>query len=118
MTANDVWKAGRLLLRQLKSSTLPVFCFALALLGVIWAATWLQLRSDRAAQQRDYIQETANLAVVFEQNVARTIGEIDRLMVYLRESYQRYEAVQAWPELIAGRHANSSCQLSRNIGGK
>ncbi len=93
-----------------RSSSSLIVGFASMLLAVVWFATWWQIWSDRGAQQRDYVQEVANLAIVFEQNVARTVGEIDRLLVHLRET-QQTGAVPGWSELISNRHMADRQQI-------
>lgn len=96
--------------KLLRSSTFWILGFASTLLAVVWFATWWQIWSDRAAQQRDNMQEVANLAIVFEQNVTRTVGEIDRLLVHLRET-QQVGAVSGWSELISNRHLADRQQI-------
>lgn len=96
--------------RFVRSSTFLILGFSSTLLAVVWFATWWQILSDRAAQQRDSMQEVTNLAIVFEQNVARTVGEIDRLLVHLRETQQTGTA-SGWSALISNRHLADRQQI-------
>lgn len=78
----------------------PVIWFGCVLLCVIWAAIWLQLRTERQSAQRDIAQETANIALIFEQNVQRTATDIDRMLKFIRQSYERSGFEASWPSLI------------------
>lgn len=77
--------------------------FAIGLISILWLAVCFQIETERKALQRDSETETANLAIVFEQNVIRTISDIDRLMHYLRESHQRSPDATDWSTAIRGR---------------
>ena len=81
----------------------PITIFALGMLGIIWAATWQQIQTERNALLRDSILETANLAIVFEQNVARSISDIDRLTMFMRDSHERSGFKADWDSLVNGR---------------
>ncbi|HUI95279.1 MAG TPA: EAL domain-containing protein [Xanthobacteraceae bacterium] len=64
-----------------------------AMLGVIiiamlWAGVALKYVSDRRAGQRDAERTDHNFAMVFEENVLRSIGEIDKALLYLRRSIE------------------------------
>src|SRR4030042_4166309 len=74
----------------------PVVGFALVLLSVIWLGVWHQVQTERQAVGRDIAQEAANLAVVFEQNISRTASEIERVLQYLRQSYERNGFTANW----------------------
>jgi len=74
------------------------------LLCVIWLAVWQQVETERDAQERDIAQDTANLALVFEQNVSRTASEIDRILKFLRQSYER-SGFKALGDYLARRFA-------------
>jgi diguanylate cyclase (GGDEF)-like protein len=78
----------------------PIVGFGAALLCMIWYAVWHQVEVERAALARDVAQDTANLALVLEQNVARTASEIDNLLKVLRRSYERAEFKAEWASLV------------------
>jgi diguanylate cyclase (GGDEF)-like protein len=91
-------------LRRLKVLMQPVVGFAALLLCVIWLTVWQQVETERQAVDRDIAQEAANLAVVFEQNVLRTASEIERVLKYLRQSYERTGYITNWPALLQEGH--------------
>ncbi len=72
----------------------------LALVVTICGAAWLQIASERRAMLQSLKQESDNLALVFEQNTERTASEIDRIILYLRSSYERQSYHADWPTLV------------------
>jgi diguanylate cyclase (GGDEF)-like protein len=78
--------------------------FALVLLSVIWLGVWHQIQTERQAVGRDIAQEAANLAVVFEQNISRTASEIERVLKYLRQAYERNGFAANWAALLQEGH--------------
>lgn len=82
----------------------PVMGFALVLLSVIWLGVLHQVETERQAVGRDIAQEAANLAVVFEQNISRTASEIERVLKYLRQSYERNGFIANWAALLQEGH--------------
>ena len=92
----------------------PIVGFAASMLAIIWFAALLLIETERRLQQRDSETEAANLAIVFAQNVARSIGDIDRLMLYLREAHERSESGFDWPAMIKGRYTanNETLQIA------
>ena len=78
----------------------PVVGFGVVMLCGIWLVVWHQLLSERAALEHNVAQDTANLALVLEQNVARTASEIDHLLKFLRRSYERTDFQGEWASLV------------------
>ena len=102
-------------LRMLSAAvTQPVVGFSIGLLGLIWAGAWVQIATEYKATLRDSMKETANIAIVFEQNVTRSVGEVDRLMLYLREAHARSGWATDWTSLLNGRYTadNQTLQIS------
>lgn len=71
-----------------------------ALVTTICGAAWLQITSERKAMLQSLTQETNNLGLIFEQNTERTASEIDRIIRYLRASYERSNYRADWPTLV------------------
>lgn len=78
----------------------PVVWFGAVLICVIWAASWMQIQNERETSERDIAQESANLALVLEQNVSRSASEIDRILKFLRQAYERSGFNVHWPTLV------------------
>lgn len=81
--------------------------FSILLLAVIWLAAFQVIETERVTLQRDLAKDTANLAIVLEQNVARLVSEIDRTIKFLRTSYERNASQVDWPTLIKDEYALS-----------
>lgn len=78
----------------------PVIWFGIVLACVIWLASWMQIETERQNTERDIGQDTANLALLLEQNVSRTASEIDRILKFLRRAYARSGYHPHWPSLV------------------
>lgn len=78
----------------------PVVWFGAVLACVIWLASWLQVTMEQENAERDVAQETSNLALLLEQNVSRTASEIDRILKFLRQAYERSGFEAHWPTLV------------------
>lgn len=79
---------------------LPLIALGIALVTTISGAAWLQIASERKGMLQSLAQETNNLGLIFEQNTERTASEIDRIIRYLRASYERNGFKADWPTLV------------------
>ncbi|MDR3375123.1 MAG: ATP-binding protein [Ancalomicrobiaceae bacterium] len=61
---------------------------ALTLLTFVWGGTYLYLKLDREKSFQATIENTANLASIFEEQVARSIKDIDKTILFLRHAYE------------------------------
>src|SRR5437764_4297384 len=62
--------------------------FGLILIAMLWAGVILKYSEDVQSDKRDAERTNQNFAMVFEENVLRTIGEIDKALLYLRRTIQ------------------------------
>ncbi len=72
------------LITERRSSAL----FGVIIIAMLWAGVGLKYASDVRADARDAERTTHNFAMVFEENVLRSIGEIDKALLYLRRSIE------------------------------
>lgn len=79
---------------------LAIYGFAIALILTVWIGTSWQLQAERERGERDIAMEAANLTVVIEQNVIRTASELDRILKFLRKSYDRGGGQISWQRLV------------------
>ncbi len=86
--------------RALKLLRLPAVAFGLSLLAVLWWGVFILIEVERSANRRAIAGDTANLSRVFEQNVIRSLSEIDKTLLYLRHTQQRDPLNANWSELI------------------
>jgi diguanylate cyclase (GGDEF)-like protein len=62
--------------------------FGVAIIVMIWTAVIVKYSEDVQGDQREAERANHNFAMVFEENVLRTIGEIDKALLYLRRSIE------------------------------
>src|SRR6266480_6601348 len=62
--------------------------FGLVLIAMLWAGVILKYSEDVQSDKRDAERSNQNFAMVFEENVLRSIGEIDKALLYLRRSIE------------------------------
>lgn len=96
----DRYKIADRTLQRSKRILLQPVGFGVVLLCVVWAAVWQHIETERRAAERDIEQEAANLAQVFEKNISRTASEIDRILKFLRQSYERSGFTAQWASLL------------------
>ena len=60
----------------------------MAVIAMIWVAVLVKYSEDMQADQREAERSNHNFAMVFEENVLHSIGEIDKALLYLRRSIE------------------------------
>jgi diguanylate cyclase (GGDEF)-like protein len=75
-------------LLRLRPWSQPAVYVGAAMVAVIWAGVGFNLAVEHDRSRLSAIQNTGNLARVFEENIARTLMETDRAIRLLRTSYQ------------------------------
>jgi EAL domain-containing protein (putative c-di-GMP-specific phosphodiesterase class I) len=86
---------GARLLRQ------SVVAFGAALIVSFWNAAFTLAYQDRAALHVQMQRDAGNLALVFEQNVAHTVADIDRGIQFLRWARAHTPPNVEWPDILA-----------------
>jgi diguanylate cyclase (GGDEF)-like protein len=89
-------------LRGLLPRSQPAIYVGAAMIAAIWVAISFNLSVERERSLSAARQNTDNLARVFEEDIARTITEIDREMRLLRASYQatgNFDQARSTPDL-------------------
>jgi diguanylate cyclase (GGDEF)-like protein len=62
--------------------------FGVVIIAMLWAGLALKYIDDVQSDRRDAERANRNFALVFEENVLRSIGEIDKALLYLRRSIE------------------------------
>ncbi len=62
--------------------------FGIVIIAMIWGGIGLKYHQDTRADQREAERINRNFAIVFEENVLRSIGEIDKSLMYLRRTVE------------------------------
>ena len=78
-------------LGQLRPWAQPAIYIGVVMIAAIWASVTFHLAVEHEKSRLAAIQNTGNLARVFEEQIVRTLMETDRAIVLLRTSYQLNE---------------------------
>jgi diguanylate cyclase (GGDEF)-like protein len=62
--------------------------FGMVIIAMLWAGVILKYSEDVQGDKREAERGNQNFAMVFEENVLRSIGEIDKALLYLRRSIE------------------------------
>src|SRR5690349_7457196 len=62
--------------------------FGIVIIAMLWAGVLLKYIDDVSWDLREAERTNLNFAMVFEENVLRSIGEIDKALLYLRRSIE------------------------------
>jgi diguanylate cyclase (GGDEF)-like protein len=62
--------------------------FGMVIIAMLWAGVCLKYAGDVEEDRREAERANRNFAMVFEENVLRSIGEIDKALLYLRRSIE------------------------------
>jgi diguanylate cyclase (GGDEF)-like protein len=79
----------------------PTFVFGAILILVIWVTAIAKVRFEMKELKREAASEVKNYALLFEQDVLRTSTELDRIIRFLRRSYEQTGYTAAWASLIS-----------------
>ena len=80
-----------------------VFDLSLVVVAVllVWAGVATLLLQQHAAASRNALEDTANMALAFEENVNRTLASVDQMLLFVRTAYASDPAhfgLQRWAE--------------------
>lgn len=82
------------------AATSSIVGFALALVAAVWLTGYRQLQDSHQLMRHETAMKVGNLAVAFEQNVAITASDLDRLLMYLRQMRSRADSETTWQTLV------------------
>jgi diguanylate cyclase (GGDEF)-like protein len=55
-----------------------------AMIAMLWTGIVLKFKDQAAGNYRDAVLNTQNLALLFEENILRTVGEVDKALYFMR----------------------------------
>jgi diguanylate cyclase (GGDEF)-like protein len=84
--------------------------FGAVIIAMIWTGVALKYIDDLQSDKREAERANKNFAMVFEENVLRSIGEIDKALLYLRRSIESRKATADYSTI-----ANTTDVLSEII---
>ena len=72
--------------------TVAIVMFALILIGGLWAMILNEEQAERDEIIASAVKQNSNLAVAYEEHVARTLKGLDGVLLFLRHEYRRVGA--------------------------
>src|SRR5262245_57850668 len=64
-----------------------------AMIAMLWAGIAFKFTDQSASDFHEAVQNNENLALLFEENVLRSVGEADKSLFYMRRQIQQQETV-------------------------
>lgn len=89
----------------------PSVYFGLSMIVLLWIGTINHIETERQANTQVATQETANLSRLFAENVVRSISEIDKILQFLRHSYELSGYRANWTNLVNDIYLGSEITL-------
>lgn len=89
----------------------PSVYLGAAMIVLVWTGNALLTATERQAAIAAVSQDTVNLARAFEENVVRTIREIDKTLLFVRQGQDETTSSQAWADRIGLAFAQSDTTL-------
>jgi diguanylate cyclase (GGDEF)-like protein len=74
--------------------------FGVAIIAMMWGGICLKYVQDVRGDQREAERANLNFAMVFEENVLRSIGEIDKSLLYLRRTIETRQGVKDYHTIV------------------
>ena len=70
--------------RVARVATQTSFVLGVAMIAMLWTGIVLKFKDQAAGNYRDAVLNTQNLALLFEENILRTVGEVDKALHFMR----------------------------------
>ncbi len=82
---------GRLLrtLKRRSGTAAVIVAFGLTLVGALWGLILVEGREERSDVIASAVKQNSNLAVAYEEHVARTLKGLDGVLLFIRHEYRR-----------------------------
>src|SRR5262245_15604370 len=75
--------------------------FGVLIIGMLWTGVALKYVDDVQSDRRDAGRANKNFAMVFEENVLRSIGEIDKALLYLRRTVESRKDTEDFATIVS-----------------
>src|SRR5690348_10518339 len=84
------------LLAERRSSAL----FGVLVIAMLWTGIWLNYAEDRNDDLLDARRTGHSFSIVFEENVIRSIDELDTTLFYLRQELEEYGPLPDYNKIL------------------
>ncbi|MFL6797763.1 MAG: EAL domain-containing protein [Xanthobacteraceae bacterium] len=75
--------------------------FGMVIIAMLWAGVFFKYSGDVEEDRRESERTNRNFAMVFEENVLRSIGEIDKALLYLRRSIETRQGSTDYATIVS-----------------
>jgi hypothetical protein len=99
--AKHIMKLHILQLPKLIAERRSSAIFGIVIIAMLWAGVLLKYIDDVSWDLREAERTNLNFAMVFEENVLRSIGEIDKALLYLRRSIETRKASEDYGTIVS-----------------
>src|SRR6266436_3681429 len=89
--------------------------FGVVIIAMLWAVVALKYSEDVQADRGEAGRTNRNFAMVFEENVLRSIGEIDKALLYLRRTVETRQASADYHTIVQSADVLSDIILQAAI---
>jgi diguanylate cyclase (GGDEF)-like protein len=91
---------NRLYPERLRRFWHPTMLFGLILVVLGWTIAIVKVRNDAETTRNETISDLVNLSLLIEQDFLRTKADLDRIIRFLRRSYERSDFNVDWSTLV------------------
>ncbi len=80
----------------------------LAIIGILWAGVALMFQRDLQQDYASVVQRNENYALLFQENVLRSLGEIDKTILYVRRRVEALKDTTDYQRIVKSTDVQSS----------
>lgn len=89
--------------------------FGFAVIALVWSSAYLLLETQRESVKRNAVQNAGKLARAFEENIIRSVKEIDAALLFLRAAYEKDPENFAISDWVGGTHYRNDLALQLSV---
>ena len=71
-------------------ATQTSFVLGVAMIAMLWTGIALKFKDQAATYHRDALLNSQNLALLFEENVLRSVSEVDKALLFMRRQIEQH----------------------------
>ena len=79
----------------------------LIIVGILWAGVGLMFHRDLQQDYASVVQRNENYALLFQENVLRSLGEIDKTLLYLRRRVEALKDTTDYQKIVRSTDVHS-----------
>lgn len=88
-------------LRRLFAERRASAILGVMIIAMLWGGIFIKYFQDVQLDRREAVRTSENFARIFEENVLRSIGEMDKSLLYLRRSIEHRRATESFHAIVS-----------------